>query len=48
MPIISLKFGVTVARTKTEKVKKAKPLRDAEATQAVILAAAEAGLLNTV
>lgn len=38
----SPKFGVTVARTKTEKVKKAKPLRDAEATQAVILAAAEA------
>ncbi len=38
----SPKFGVTVARTKTEKVKKAKPLRDAEATQAVILTAAEA------
>jgi AcrR family transcriptional regulator len=30
-----------VARTKAEKVKNAKPVRDAEATQAVILAAAE-------
>jgi AcrR family transcriptional regulator len=31
-----------VAQTKTEKVKKTKPVRDAEATQAAILAAAEA------
>lgn len=38
----SVKSWVTVARTKAEKVKNAKPLRDAEATQAVILAAAEA------
>ncbi|ACK67900.1 transcriptional regulator, TetR family [Rippkaea orientalis PCC 8801] len=37
----SVKSGVTVATTKAEKVKNAKPLRDAQATQAVILAAAE-------
>jgi len=30
-----------MARTKAEKVKDAKPVRDAQATQAVILAAAE-------
>ncbi|MBW4620890.1 MAG: TetR/AcrR family transcriptional regulator [Cyanosarcina radialis HA8281-LM2] len=35
------KFGTVVVRTKAEKVKKAKPVRDAIATQAVILAAAE-------
>lgn len=38
----SVKSEVAVARSKTEKGKNAKPLRDAEATQAVILAAAEA------
>lgn len=37
----SVKSGVTVARTKAEKGRNSKPLRDAEATQAVILAAAE-------
>jgi TetR/AcrR family transcriptional regulator len=38
----SLNAEATVAKTKAEKDKNAKPVRDAEATQAVILAAAEA------